>query len=146
MRVVIQRVKEAKCIVDGKTISAIGLGYMILVGFTHTDTCDNVAQMARKVSSLRIFDDENGKINLAIKDVKGEILSISQFTLYANTHKSNRPSFTESMAYEQANELYLEFNRTLNEIYQIPTYQGEFGAHMDIMLVNDGPVTIEMEN
>lgn len=146
MKVIIQRVKEAKCIVNEKVISAIKTGYMILVGFTHTDTFENVAGMARKISTLRIFDDHDGKINRSIKDVKGEILSISQFTLYANTHKSNRPSFTDSMSYEQANELYLEFNRILNDTYQIRTYPGEFGAHMDIMIINDGPVTIEMEN
>ena len=146
MRIIVQRVTKAKCIVENQIVSEIGHGYMLLVGLTHTDTIDNVKELARKVNNLRIFSDPDDKMNLNIHDVNGEILSISQFTLYGNTKKSNRPSFTESMAADKAKELYLEFNRILNEEYLVTTKSGVFGAHMDLDIICDGPVTITLEN
>ena len=145
MRVVVQRVSKAKCIVDGNVVSEIGKGFMLLVGFTHTDTIKEVETLARKINNLRIFEDEFGKINLNIHDAVGDILSISQFTLYADTKKSNRPSFTESMKPDSANELYMKFNEILNNVYNIKTLPGVFGAHMDLEITCDGPVTITLE-
>lgn len=144
MRVVVQRVNNASCIVNEKEISKISKGYLLLVGFTHNDTLDNVSKMAKKIANLRIFEDENGKMNLSISQVNGEILSISQFTLYANTKEGNRPSFTESMIPSKAIELYQEFNNELRK-YNLKVYEGIFGEHMQINLVNDGPVTINLE-
>lgn len=146
MRIVVQRVSKAKCIVDNKVVSEIGKGYMLLVGLTHTDTLKDVETLARKVNNLRIFEDEFGKINLNIHDVNGEILSISQFTLYADTKKSNRPSFTLSMKPDEAKVLYEKFNEILNNVYNIKTLPGVFGAHMDLEIVCDGPVTITLES
>lgn len=144
MRVVIQRVKSASCIIDNKTYSSINNGYVLLVGFTHTDTIDNVKSMVKKIVNLRIFEDENGKMNLNINQASGEILSISQFTLYANTTGGNRPSFVESLNPSEARDLYNEFNYLLaKEVKKVAT--GIFGATMLIDLVNDGPVTINLE-
>lgn len=144
MRVVIQRVKSASCIIDNKTYSSINNGYVLLVGFTHTDTIDNVKSMVKKIVNLRIFEDENGKMNLNINQASGEILSISQFTLYANTTGGNRPSFVESLNPSEASDLYNEFNYLLaKEVKKVAT--GIFGATMLIDLVNDGPVTINLE-
>lgn len=145
MRVVVQRVKRASCIVNDKVVSQINHGFMLLVGFTHTDTMNEVCKMAKKINNLRIFDDEFGKMNLNIHDVFGEILSISQFTLYADTSKSNRPSFTKSMNRESAIALYDEFNQELEKKYEIVTKKGVFGAHMYLDVVCDGPVTITLE-
>lgn len=145
MRIVVQRVSKAKCIVDNKVVSEIGKGFMLLVGFTHTDTIKEVETLARKINNLRIFEDEFGKINLNIHDAKGDILSISQFTLYADTKKSNRPSFTDSMKPDAANDLYIKFNEILNNTYNIKTLPGVFGAHMDLEITCDGPVTITLE-
>lgn len=145
MKVVVQRVKQAKCIVDGKVVSSVGQGYMLLVGFNVSDSIKEVEQMAHKVSNLRLFDDLDGKINLNIHDIKGEILSISQFTLYGDVKKSNRPSFTSSMHFEEANKLYQHFNHLLNDEYSIITKPGVFGAHMNLDVECDGPVTILLE-
>lgn len=145
MRVVIQRVKSGKCIVNNQIISSINHGYMLLVGFNHDDTEEKVIKMARKINNIRLFDDENGKINLNIHQVNGEILSISQFTLYADTEKSNRPSFTNSMDRIKANDLYLLFNETLEKTWNIPVKKGCFGEHMYLDIVCDGPVTINLE-
>lgn len=145
MRVVVQRVKEASCIVNERVVSSIKYGFMLLVGFSCEDTINNVEKMAKKISSLRIFDDENGKINLNIHDAGGEILSISQFTLYADTKKSNRPSFSASMPGEQAKVLYEYFNSLLEEKYQLSVQPGVFGAHMYLDIICDGPVTITLE-
>ncbi len=145
MRVTIQRVKRAKCITNSKVVSEIKYGYMILVSFTHTDTLDNVKKMAHKVANLRIFNDQDDKMNLSIQDVKGEILSISQFTLYGDAIKGNRPSFVLSMEKTKANELYLAFNDILNSEYHIPTFGGSFGEHMELDILCDGPVTINIE-
>lgn len=145
MKVTLQRVTYADCIVDGKIISQIDKGYLVLVGFTHSDTIENVKKMAKKVANLRIFEDDQDKMNLSIKDVNGEILAISQFTLYADTTQGNRPSFVNSMRPDPAKELYDEFLNLLNNEYNIITKPGVFGAHMVLNPVCDGPVTINME-
>ena len=145
MRLVIQRVENANCKVNENITGIIDTGYMILVGLGINDNKDVVAKMAEKVSKLRIFSDENGKINLSIHDVKGKILSISQFTLYADCAKGNRPSFTNALGGQEAKELYLYFNECLRKL-GIEVEEGIFGADMKIALVNDGPVTIILDS
>lgn len=144
MKVVVQRVKEASCEVNGTIVSSIKNGFLLLVGFTHTDTLKEVKYCAKKVSNLRIFEDENGKLNIGIKALNYDILSISQFTLYADTHKGNRPSFVDAMAPTQANTLYEAFNQTLEHL-GLHVEKGVFQHHMNIHLINDGPVTIIIE-
>ena len=146
MKACIQRVQGASCVVDGRTVSSTGHGYMILVGFTHTDSIENASKMAKKIASLRVFSDQEGKMNLSIKDVGGEILCISQFTMYADCLKGNRPSFVDSMEPIKANELYLSLIKELNDTYLIKTLPGVFGAHMELHPICDGPVTIILEN
>lgn len=145
MKVVVQRVKEASCTVDGKVISRIKDGLLLLVGFTHNDTIEEVHHMAKKIANLRIFEDENHRMNKSILDMNYEILSISQFTLYGDTRKGNRPSFIDAMKPKEAEHLYLQLTNILNNIYEINTYNGAFGEMMDIGLINSGPVTIELE-
>ena len=146
MKIIVQRVKEASCIVNDSLISKISNGYVLFVGLTHTDTIEDVKYLAKRVAKLRIFEDESNKLNKSILDTNYEILSISQFTLYANTKKGNRPSFTDAMEPLLAEELYLELTNILNNEYHIKTYNGVFGEYMDISLVNDGPVTILLES
>lgn len=145
MKVIVQKVLSASCTVNDKITGKINHGYMLLVGFTHTDTMENVNKMAKKIVGLRIFEDENGKMNLDIKSVNGEILSISQFTLYGDCNKGNRPSFVNSMRPEFAEDLYLKFNEVLRQEYDMHVETGTFGAHMILDPVCDGPVTIELE-
>ena len=145
MRVVVQRVKKASVSVNGKIISKIDKGYLLLVGIKKSDTLKEIEYVAKKIAKLRVFDDSDGKLNLNIKEIEGEILSISQFTLYGETHKSNRPGFSLAMDYESANKLYLEFNQILRDEYKISVLSGIFGSYMDVSLVNDGPVTIIIE-
>ncbi len=145
MKVVLQRVQYANCVVEKEVVSEINKGYMLLVGFTHTDTIENVKKMAKKISALRVFTDEFDKMNLSIKDVNGEILAISQFTLYADPNSGNRPSFINAMKPNLADNLYQEFVKILNEEYQIITKKGVFGAHMELHTICDGPVTINLE-
>jgi D-tyrosyl-tRNA(Tyr) deacylase len=145
MRVVLQRVKRANCIVNSKIVSEINKGYLLLVGFTHDDNLDKVNKMAKKIANLRVFEDEQGKMNLSIKSVDGQILAISQFTLYADPTSGNRPSFVDAMKPLPANELYEEFVKILNDEYQIITKKGVFGADMELNPVCDGPVTISLE-
>ena len=145
MKVIIQRVKSASCTVDNQIVGKIDKGFMLLVGFTHTDTIDNVKKMAKKISQLRIFEDEEGKMNLNIDQVNGEILSISQFTLYGDASKGNRPSFVNSMPGEQAKVLYDEFNEVLRHDHNLKVEEGVFGACMYLDPICDGPVTIELE-
>ena len=144
MKVVLQRVDYAKCTVDGVVTGAIDKGYMLLVGFTHDDNMEKVKKAAKKIAGLRIFEDENQKMNLNLETVKGAILSISQFTLYANTNEGNRPSFVDAMKPDSAKDLYLKFNQELRS-YGFKVEEGIFGAHMDIELLNSGPVTIIYE-
>jgi len=145
MKVVVQRVKRASVSVNQKTVAKINQGFLLLVGLSKTDTLDEVKYIARKIAKLRVFSDLEDKMNLSINDVQGEILSISQFTLYGDTHKSNRPSFTEAMNYKLAKPIYDIFNKILREKYHIKVLEGIFGENMDITLVNDGPVTIIIE-
>ena len=143
MKVVVQRVKEASCKVDGKITGKIDKGLMILVGFTYGDNEKNIEAMVQKIVNLRIFDDENGIMNLSVLDIGGSILSISQFTLYADTKKGNRPSYINAMKGEEAIKLYELFNQKLSEVIHIE--KGVFGADMDISLINSGPTTIILE-
>lgn len=144
MRCVIQKVKESAVVVDGVCINEIKHGYMILVGITHTDTEEIVAKMAAKILKLRIFEDMDGKMNQSIQDVAGEVLAISQFTLYGNAKKGNRPDFLAAAKYDVAQTLYQHFIHTLNT--DIRTYGGVFGADMKVSLINDGPVTLILDS
>jgi len=146
MRVIIQRVKKASCTVNNSLISEINNGYLLFVGLTHTDTLKEVQYLAKRIAKLRIFEDEDNKMNRNIMDLNYEILSISQFTLYANTKKGNRPSFTKAMEPSLAKKLYLELTNILTNEYDIKTSNGVFGEYMDISLINDGPVTIILES
>lgn len=140
MRVVVQKCLESSVIVDGKMISSIGEGLMVLVGFTHDDNINDIDYMVNKVANLRIFEDDNGVMNKSVIDEIGEILCISQFTLYGNTDKGNRPSYIDAMSGNKAIELYDIFCDKLNNI--VPTKKGVFGADMKVSLINDGPTTI----
>ncbi|MBQ7640839.1 MAG: D-tyrosyl-tRNA(Tyr) deacylase [Acholeplasmatales bacterium] len=144
MRIVVQRVKEASCTVDGKITGKCNKGFLLFIGFKNDDNQDNMIKCLKKVVGLRIFEDENGKMNRSLKDVDGEILAISQFTLYADCKHGNRPSFTEAMEYNKANTMYEEFVEMLRkEGFNVGT--GIFGADMKISLLNDGPVTIILD-
>lgn len=143
MKVVVQRSLKAKCRIDGKITGKINKGLMILVGFTEGDDEETLKYMAKKIVNLRIFDDELGIMNKSILDVKGEILSISQFTLYADARKGNRPSYIKALGGEQASILYDKFNKILEEYVHVET--GIFGADMKIEFTNDGPITIILE-
>ena len=144
MKVIVQRVKESSIIIDNKIYNSIEKGLMVLVGFTEGDTSIDIDYCVKKISNLRIFDDENGVMNKSVIDIKGSILSISQFTLYADTRKGNRPSYIKALKGEISTKLYDEFNQKLNEI--VPTKTGIFGADMCINLVNDGPTTIIIDS
>ena len=143
MRVIIQRSKDSYVSVEEKITGSINSGMVILVGFTSGDNEIVIDKMINKILKLRIFDDENGVMNLDITQVSGEILSISQFTLYANTKKGNRPSYIDALNGEEAIKLYELFNKKLSEYVHVET--GIFGADMDVYIRNDGPVTIMME-
>lgn len=145
MKLVIQRVRHASCTIDGEIYSKIGNGFMVLVGLTYGDDEMIVSKMASKLVKLRVFDDENGKMNLALKDVGGSILSISQFTLFADAKKGNRPSFTSALKPEFSKPLYLLFNEELRK-EGIDVQEGIFGADMKIDLLNDGPITIILDS
>lgn len=144
MKVVIQRSKKSKVTIDGKVNGSIDSGFVILVGFTDGDNESMFDKMIDKIINLRIFEDENGKMNLSLLDVKGSILSISQFTLYANCKEGRRPSFTNAMNPEEAKELYLKFNEKLSKYVHVET--GIFGADMKVEIYNDGPVTIILDS
>lgn len=143
MRVVVQKSLEASCKVDGEEIGRIEKGLVLLTGFTEGDTIETIEWMVRKVLNLRIFEDDSGIMNLSLLDVGGEILSISQFTLYADTKKGNRPSYIQALNGKEAEKLYHLWNQKLSEFVNVST--GKFGADMKIGLVNDGPVTILLE-
>ncbi len=144
MRVVVQRSKNSSVSVDNKVVGSIDKGMVLLVGFTHTDTKEDIDYIVKKVLNLRIFDDENGVMNLSVKDTNGKILSISQFTLQADTRKGNRPSYINAMGGEEAIKLYEEFNDELRKEVEVET--GIFGAEMDVNIRNDGPVTIIIDS
>ena len=144
MRAVIQRVSQAQVRVESKVVAKIGLGLVVLLGISPTDTEADVREMAEKVVNLRIFGDAEGKMNLSCLDVNGEIIVVSQFTLYADTRRGRRPSFTGAASPELAEPLCQAFVETLR-IMGVPTQSGVFGAHMVVDIQNDGPVTILLE-
>ncbi|WP_312473984.1 D-aminoacyl-tRNA deacylase [Neobacillus sp.] len=145
MRVVVQRSKGAKVTVNGEVTGQISKGLVLLVGVTHEDKEEDAAYLADKIANLRIFEDADEKMNLSLLDVGGEILSVSQFTLYGDCRKGRRPNFMDAAKPEQALELYDAFNRLLRE-KGIQVETGIFGAMMDVELTNDGPVTLILEN
>ena len=145
MRIVIQRVSKASVTIADKVKSAIGKGYLILFGIEETDSSADVDWLVRKVIGLRVFDDEQGVMNRSIMDVGGEILVISQFTLFASYKKGNRPSWLRAARHEISVPLYEEFCRKLSQELGKPVGTGEFGAYMQVELLNDGPVTICMD-
>jgi len=144
MRLLIQRVSKASVAVDGQTISKIGKGLLILLGIGHEDGEEQVKFLAEKTVNLRIFEDEQGKTNLSILDVNGEAIVVSQFTLYADTRKGRRPSFIDAALPEVASTLVDRFIELMRE-HGVPTQTGQFGAHMEVEIHNDGPVTIWLE-
>jgi D-tyrosyl-tRNA(Tyr) deacylase len=144
MKLLVQRVSSAKVDVDSKTVGKINNGFLVLIGVTHTDTREIADYLVKKLCNLRVFKDENSKMNLSIKDVDGELLIVSQFTLYADCHHGNRPSFVNSAKPDMANELYEYFvEKCRKEVKNVET--GIFGADMKVSLLNDGPVTIMLE-
>ncbi len=145
MKVVLQRSKAASVTVDGTVTGAIDHGYVLLVGITHEDTQEDVAYLAKKVANLRLWEDEDGKMNHSILEHGGAILSVSQFTLYGDAKKGNRPSFINAARSEAADPLWEAFNQALRE-YGLHVETGIFGAMMDVALINDGPVTILLES
>ena len=140
MRCVIQKVNRSSVTVDGKIVSEIGRGLNVLVGFTDTDTEEDIKYCVRKIVNLRVFEDENDVMNRSVIDEKGEILSISQFTLYGDTRKGNRPSYIRALGGDKALPMYERFNELLNQ--EVPTKGGIFGADMKVEILNDGPTTI----
>lgn len=144
MRAVIQRVTSAGVTVEGKKIASIAAGYMILLGVGPKDSTTNAQALAKKIAALRIFSDDQGKMNLSIKDIGGSAIVVSQFTLYADTRKGNRPSFIDAALPEIASPLCNTFIDYLRQ-EGVPTLSGVFGAHMVLDIVNDGPVTILLE-
>lgn len=145
MKIVVQRVKEAKVEVEEKMVGEIGTGFLVLLGVSEEDTKEKADYLVKKLCQLRVFTDENDKMNLALKDVNGELLIVSQFTLYADTTSGNRPSFIQAAKPEKANELYEYFCDQCEQKYGIKVEKGIFGADMQVSLLNDGPVTILIE-
>lgn len=146
MRVVIQRVAEASVSTDGRLVSSIGRGLLVLLGIGSADTHEDIDWLAGKVSSMRIFSDTEGKMNLSVRDISGDLLVVSQFTLFASTKKGNRPSFLGSAAPEIAEPLYRKFCDMLELQTNKAAARGVFGADMQVALVNDGPVTIVIDS
>lgn len=143
MKVIVQRVKESSVKVDSKIVGKSGYGYMLLVSFTNGDDEKIIDYMVKKIINLRIMDDENKVMNKSILDINGSILSISQFTLYADTRKGNRPSYINALNGTEAEKLYDLFNQKLSEYLHVET--GLFGKDMEVSLINDGPITIILE-
>lgn len=143
MKVIIQRVGQASVSIDGSVTATIGQGLLLLVGVGPDDTADDIAYAVRKISQMRLFADEAGKMNRSVQDVGGEVLSVSQFTLFAQTKKGNRPAFTGAAQPDMASRLYDQFNAQLGQHVSVKT--GVFGADMQVSLVNDGPVTIILD-
>ncbi len=143
MRVLVQKCRNASVLVSGKTVGRCDFGLMLLVGFTEGDNSSNISYLVNKVLKLRIFEDENGVMNRSVMDVGGSILSVSQFTLYGDTSKGNRPSYIKALNGERAKELYDSFNQELSKSISVQT--GEFGADMEVSFTNLGPTTILLE-
>ena len=144
MRIILQRVNQGRVAVDARTIAEIGLGLVILLGIGPEDGDEQIDYLVKKIANLRIFEDSEGKMNLSVLDVGGHAIVVSQFTLYANTHKGWRPSFTRAAPPEVASPLVDRFAERLTA-QGVPTQTGKFGAHMQVEIHNDGPVTIWME-
>lgn len=146
MRAVIQRVKKARVVVDGRVTAQIAGGLLMLVGIGNSDTTDAADYIAAKITELRIFDDDTGKMNLSLQDIRGELLVVSQFTLYGDCRKGRRPSFSGSARPETAKKLYLYLLEKLGSSGIARVQTGIFAAHMEVELVNDGPVTILLDS
>ncbi len=146
MRIIVQRVSAASVEIDQQIVGEIGQGFVLLVGVHDDDTEETVDYMARKIANMRIFSDEDGKLNLNINQVAGAILSISQFTLYARTRKGNRPSFVDAAKAEHGDQMYQLLNDRLRNDHGLTVEEGQFGADMQVALVNDGPVTIILDS
>ena len=146
MRAVIQRVSEASVTINQKIKSQIQKGYLILLGIEAADTKEDIVWLCKKISNLRVFGDEKGLMNLSVKDIEGEMIVVSQFTLHASTKKGNRPSFIKAAKPDIAIPLYESFVEQLQLISERPVYTGEFGADMKVALLNDGPVTIIIDS
>ncbi len=144
MKVVIQRSLESGVLIDNKEKRSIDKGLVVLLGITNGDTIDDINYLVKKIINLRIFEDNNNKMNYSVKDINGSILLISQFTLYANTKDGNRPSFTDSMKFEEAKEMYNVFVDVIKK--EIDVVTGEFGSDMKVSITNDGPVTIIIDS
>ncbi len=145
MKVLLQRSKQASVTIDGEVTGAIDKGYVLLVGITHEDTSEDVKYVAKKIAGLRIWEDEEGKMNRDLSEVGGAVLSVSQFTLYGDVSKGRRPSFIQAARPEQAEPLWEQFNEELRAL-GIHVETGRFGAMMDVSLINDGPVTLMVES
>lgn len=146
MRAVVQRVLSAKVLVDGKEVSSIGKGILVLLGVSKDDTEDDISFMVRRISNLRIFEDESGKMNLSVKDIGGDVLVVSQFTLYGDVRWGNRPSFENSAPRDRAEKIYDAFCNQLSSELGKQVKKGVFGAMMDVHLINNGPVTIIIDS
>ena len=146
MKIILQRCSRAEVRIDGETVGRIGTGFVVLVGITHSDTREDADFLAKKVAGMRVFEDAEGKMNLSLTEVGGQILSISQFTLYGNARKGNRPSFIEAARPEVAEPLYDYFNQVLRDQYGLHVENGRFGANMQVDFINDGPVTIIVDS
>lgn len=146
MRVVIQRVSEAKVDIGGQTVSTIGKGLLILLGVENNDNSEDIRWLCKKIISLRIFDDENGVMNISVKDTGSDLMVVSQFTLYASTRKGNRPSWIKAAQPAQAEIMYDEFCKKLSDEAEKNVCTGRFGAMMKVTLINDGPVTIIIDS
>jgi D-tyrosyl-tRNA(Tyr) deacylase len=146
MRAVVQRVKSASVTINGEVVSEISQGLLILVGVGNNDTTADAVYLAEKIAELRIFEDNDGKMNLSVKDIKGELLAVSQFTLYGDCRKGRRPSFSDSARPEQARPLYEYFVEKLRETAAAKVKTGVFAADMAVSLVNDGPVTMLLDS
>ena len=145
MKVILQRVKSAKVEVENNIVGQIGTGLLIFLGIHHDDTLENIDYLVKKISNMRIFEDTNHKMNLSVKDINGSVLVVSQFTLYADTKRGNRPDFTNAAKPDKAKEFYEIFIKRFKEI-NINTQTGIFAADMQVYLINDGPVTIQIES
>ena len=145
MRAVVQRVKESRVIVEGRLVGEINKGFNVLLGISKDDTIEDLKYIKDKIINLRVFEDENDKMNLSLLDIKGDILAISQFTLYGDCRKGRRPNFMNAMGGDEAKALYEEFVKMLKES-DLKVETGEFGAHMNVEIENDGPVTILLDS
>lgn len=146
MRVVVQRSLDAKVTIEDRVAGSISNGYVLLVGITHEDTLEDVHYLADKIAGLRLFEDDQGKLNLSIQDVAGQVLSISQFTLYGDSRKGRRPNFMAAAKPAQAEELYDQFNERLRQKHGLRVETGVFGEMMDVTFTNHGPVTLIVES